>query len=173
MQNGRISHQHFSFQDTTTTRSQLFKQLVLHHGGLQTSVEAQGEEMKKREEGQKAEITQVKEELDRVLKLNARLKKDRDTLQLEKASTEKDRDTVKAGLVKRVEADRKIKKMFEDAQAETEAVKNELASHKADNTKWLADLGGLNGDMDRKLAESPSSAPPLYDSKFYVCPHLT
>ena len=46
--------------------------------------------MKKSEEGHKAELTRVKEELDRVLKLKAQLKKDRDTLQLEKAFVEKE-----------------------------------------------------------------------------------
>ena len=76
----------FFLQDTTTARSRLFKQLVLQHRSLQTSLEAQGEEMKKKEEGHKAEMTRVKEELDRVLKLKAQLKKDRDKLQLEKAS---------------------------------------------------------------------------------------
>ena len=153
-----------------TACSWLFKQLVLQHRSLQTSLEAQGEEMKKREEGHKAEMTRVKEELDRALKLNAQVKKDRDMLQLEKASIEKERDTPKVRLAKRAEADRKIKKMVEDGQAETGAVKNELAAHKAESAKWLVDLGGLNGDMDRKLVESPSYALPLSDSKPCVLP---
>ena len=77
-----------------------------------------------------------------------------------------ERDILKAGLSKWAENDQKIKKMVEDIEAESKAVKAELAAHKMDSTKWLADLASLNGDMDRKLAESPSSAIPLSDSQF-------
>ena len=69
--------------------------------------------------------------------------------------------------------DQKIKKMVEDAQAEAKAAKDDLAAHKADNVKWLADLASLNEDMDRKLAKSPFSVLLLPDSKFCVRPHLT
>ena len=56
--------------------------------------------------------------------------------------------------------------MDEDIQAESKAVKDKLAAHKTDSMKWLADLASLNGDMDRKLAESPSSAFPLSNLNF-------
>ena len=122
--------------------------------------------MQKNEEEHKSELTLVKEDLDRVLKIKELLKKDLDTLQKEKSSIEKEHDTLKAGLMKRTENDQKIKKMVEDIQAKSKAVKDELAARKTDSTKWLADLASLNGDMDRKLAESPSSALPLSDSQF-------
>ena len=73
-------------------------------------------------------------------------------------------------LTKQAENDQKIKKMVEDIEAESKAVKAELAAHKTDSTRWLADLASLNGDMDRKLAESPSYALPLSDSKPCVLP---
>ena len=63
--------------------------------------------------------------------------------------------------------------MVEDIQAESKAVKDELAANKTNSTKLLADFASLNGDMDRKLAESPSSALPLSDLKLLVRPHFT
>ena len=44
---------------------------------------------------------------------------------------------------------------FPIAQAKASAEKDDPAAHKADSVKWLADLASLNGDMDRKLTESP------------------
>ena len=78
----------FFFQETTTARSWIFKQLALQHRGLQTSFEAQSEEMKKKEEEhkralgeEKSQTTQVQREVDRVVKVKDQLKKEHDTLQ--------------------------------------------------------------------------------------------
>ena len=161
-----------------TARSWIFIQLALQHQGLQTSFEAQGEEMKKKEEepkralGEEKSATWVQRELDQVLKVKDQLNKEHDTLQKEKASIEKERDTLKAGLAKRAKLDRKIKKMVADAEAEAKAAKDDLAAHKAVSVKWLADLASLNEDMDRKLAESPFSILLLSNSQFCVRSHL-
>ena len=148
------------------------------HRGLQTSFEAQSEEIKKKEEehkralGEEKSATRVQRELDQVLKVKDQLNKEHDTLQKEKASIEKERDTLKAGLAKQVKLDQKIKKMVADAEAKAKAAKDDLAAHKAVSVKWLSDLASLNKDMDYKLAESPFSALLLSDSQFCVPSHL-
>ena len=129
--------------------------------------------MQKKEEEHKAELTRVKEDLARVMKIKEVLKKDLDTVLKEKASLEKERDELKAGLSKRAADDQKIKKMCKDIEAESEVVKSELTARKADNVKWLAKLSSLNVVMDRTLAESASFAFPSSGSKSYDCLLLT
>ena len=87
----------FFFQETTTARSRIFKQLVLQHQALQASFDAQGEEMKKKDQEhqralseEKSEVTRLLRELDRVEKVKEKVKKDRDTLQREKDSIQKE-----------------------------------------------------------------------------------
>ena len=56
--------------------------------------------------------------------------------------------------MKQAQLDQKIKTAIADAEAEAKAAKDDLAAHKTDGVKWLADLASLNEDMDRKLAKS-------------------
>ena len=106
---------------------------------------------------EKSEVTWLQRELDRVGKVKAKLKNDRDTLQREKDSIQKERDTLKAGLAKRAKLDKKIQTVVADAEAEAKAAKDDRAAHKAVSAKWLVDLTSLNEDMDHKFAESPLS----------------
>ena len=117
---------------------------------------------------EKSEVIRLQRELDRVGKVKAKLKNDRDMLQSEKDSIQKERDTLKTGLAKRAELDKKIQTVVADAEAEAKAAKDGLAAHKAVSAKWLADLASLNEDMDRKFAESPLPPLLLSDTLFRV-----
>ena len=78
----------------------------------------------------------------------------------DKTVVEKERDSFKLAMSKRAAGDQRIKKLCEDMEDESKAVKAELAARKRESAKWLVELNGLNLTMDHKLTESSSSAFP-------------
>jgi len=150
------------FQESTGTRSDLFKQLANQYHKLQKSFDALVLKMNNKEEEQKralseekSEVTRLQRELDRVEKVKNKVKGERDTLKREKDTVQKERDTFKAGLEKRAKLDQQIQTTIAESEAEVKAAKEELSAHKAASAKWLAALASLNDDMDRKFTESP------------------
>ena len=157
------------FQESTGTRSDLFKQLANQYHKLQKSFDALVLKMNSKEEEQKralseekSEVARIQRELDRVEKVKNKVKgardalrRERDTLQKEKDTIQKERDTLHAGLQRRAEMDKQIQTTVAESEAELKAAKEELAAHQAASAKWLAQLASLNDDMDRKFTESP------------------
>ena len=89
--------------------------------------------MQKKEEEHQAELTRVKEDLVRVTKIKDMLKKDMDIVLKEKAALEKERDGLKLAMSKRAADDQRIKKLCEDIEDESKAVKAELATRKTES----------------------------------------
>ena len=169
------------------SRSELFKQLANQHDKLQASFDAlvlnmhsKEEEQKRALEEEKSEATRLQRELDRVEKVKNKVKTERDTLRnerdtllKERDTIQKERDTLQAGLKKRAELDKQVQDTVAASEAKMKAAKEELDAHKESSAKWLAELVGLNDEMDRKLSESLLLFCPLSDAHFVLLHCLT
>ena len=113
--------------------------------------------MQKKEEVHQDEVTRLKEDLARAVKLNEVQKRDLELVLREKVTAEKQRDELKNTMSKRAQDDQKIKQLCKDNEKKAEKAEAELAVHKKESAQWLSKLNKLNRTMDRKLAESVSS----------------